>query len=330
MEFVTGKPVSARLGLAAQLKFFMAYGFFVQDRSAIPADGISYLAEQLGFDDDTPSEYDFGGRTARRHCAEILQYLGFRRLKRADREALTLWIAAELCPTGQSAGAMLDEVFLWCRDRRIYGPSPKELERLVRSQRQRYFDDLVAETSARLSERAVVLLEGSITDPDGLTGFNTMRGDAGQASLDNILGMTAKLAFIQRLDLPQDILATTGKAWLEQIVRRVAGEKAWEMRRHAPAKQIGLYAIYLSSRQAQLTDARSDRARNARWSARSRRISNAFTARNSCWSTSPSPRSTNRRGGSAMLSSRSSGRTSSWPSSRRARRKALSTGGYIR
>ncbi|WP_246799247.1 DUF4158 domain-containing protein, partial [Rhizobium leguminosarum] len=101
----------------------MAYGFFVQDRSAIPADGISYLAEHLGFDDDTPSEYDFDGRTARRHCAEILQCIGFRRLKRADREALTLWIAAELCPTGQSAGAMLDEVFLWCRDRRIYGPS---------------------------------------------------------------------------------------------------------------------------------------------------------------------------------------------------------------
>ncbi|MBB4232692.1 DUF4158 domain-containing protein [Rhizobium mongolense] len=38
MEFVTGKPVSARLGLAAQLKFFMGYGFFVPDRSAIPAD----------------------------------------------------------------------------------------------------------------------------------------------------------------------------------------------------------------------------------------------------------------------------------------------------
>ncbi|WP_233450530.1 DUF4158 domain-containing protein [Rhizobium mongolense] len=204
------------------------------------------------------SEYDFCGRTSRRHCAEILQYLGFRRLKHADREALTLWIAAELCPTGRSAGAMLDEVFLWCRDRRIYGPSLRELERLVRSQRQCYFDGLVAETSARLSKHAVVLLEASIAEADGQTGFNTMRGDAGQASLDNILCMTEKLAFMQRLDLPQDILATTGKVWVEHIVRRVAGEKAWEMRRHAPAKQIGLYAIYLSSRQAQLTDALVD------------------------------------------------------------------------
>ncbi|WP_244514776.1 DUF4158 domain-containing protein [Ensifer sp. LCM 4579] len=258
MEFVTGKPVSARLGLAAQLKFFMAYGFFVQDRSAIPADGISYLAEQLGFDDDTPSEYDFGGRTARRHCAEILQYLGFRRLQRAARAELTLWIAGELCPTGQSVGAMLEQVFLWCRDRCIYGPSHKELERLVRSQRQQYLDNWLTGVSARLSASTVALLEASIADPDGQTGFNTMRGDAGQASLDDILSMTAKLAFIQKLDLPRDILSTIGKAWVEQIVRRVAGEKAWEMRRHTPARQIGLYAICLLSREAQLTDAMVD------------------------------------------------------------------------
>ncbi len=258
IEFVNGKPMPARLGLAAQLRFFAAHGFFVQDRSAIPADDVTYLAEQLGFDVAAMSEYDFGGRTARRHCAEILQHLGFRRLKQTDRKELASWIASDLCPTGQSASAMLEEVFLWCRDRRIYGPSPKELERLVRSQLQHYQDEMVTGTALRLPGRSVALLEGSLTDADGPIGFNTMRGDAGQASLDNILGMTAKLAFIQNLALPQGIVATTGKVWMEQIVRRVAGEKAWEMRRHTPAKQLGLYAIYLSSRQAQLTDAMVD------------------------------------------------------------------------
>lgn len=258
IEFVTGKPTPARLGLAVQLKHFAANGFFVQDRGAIPVDGVTCLAEQLGFDVDAIHDYDFSGRTARRHCAEILQHLGFRRLKRTDRTELISWIACDLCPTGPSASAMLDEVFLWCRGRRIYGPSPKELERLVRSQRQHYQDELVAGTAARLPERTVALLEGSLTNADDPTGFNTMRGDTGRASLDNILGMTARLAFLQKLDMPADILATVGKAWMEQIVRRVANEKGWEMRRHAPAKQLGLYAIYLSSRQGQLTDAMVD------------------------------------------------------------------------
>ncbi|MCC6478335.1 Tn3 family transposase (plasmid) [Aminobacter sp. SR38] len=258
MDFVNGKPAPARLGLGVQLKFFAAHGFFVRDHASVPADGVAYLAEQLGVECDAVNQYDFSGRTARRHCAEILQHLGFRRLKRSDREELTLWIASELCPTGQSVGAMLEQVFLWCRDRSIYGPSHKELERLVRSQRQHYLDDWLAGLSARLSASTVALLEASIAEADGQTGFNTMRGDAGQATLDNVLAMTAKLAFIQKLDLPQDILSTTGKAWVEQIVRRVAGEKAWEMRRHTPARQIGLYAIYLLSREAQLTDAMVD------------------------------------------------------------------------
>ena len=237
IEFVTGKPRPACLGLAVQLKYFAANGFFVQDPAMIPVDGVAYLAEQLGHDMDSIHEYDFAGRTARRHCAEILQHLGFRRLKQSDRKDLTSWIAGDLCPTGQSARAMLDEVFIWCRDRRMYGSSPKELERLVRSQRQQYQDELVIGTALRLSECTVALLEGSLADADGPTGFNTIRGDAGQASLDNILGMTTKLAFIQKLALPLDILPVTGRVWMEQIVRRVAGEKGWEMRRHAPAKR---------------------------------------------------------------------------------------------
>src|SRR3546814_3161157 len=85
-----------------------------------------------------------------------------------------------------------------------------------------------------------------------------MKGDAGQATLDNILDVTEKLAFIQRLDLPHNLLTATGKPLVDQIVRRVAGEKASAMRRHAPARQLGLYAIYLMSREAQLTAAMLD------------------------------------------------------------------------
>src|SRR3546814_6288445 len=95
-------------------------------------------------------------------------------------------------------------------------------------------------SSDLLSSDAVALLEASLADPDSSTGFNRMKGDAGQATLDNILDVTEKLAFIQRLDLPHDLLTATGKPWVDQIVRRVAGEKASEMRRHAPARQLGL------------------------------------------------------------------------------------------
>nr|WP_244538138.1 DUF4158 domain-containing protein [Mesorhizobium sp. YR577] len=101
------------MGFAVQLKFFAAHGFFVQDRAAVSPDGVLYLAEQLGLDAEAVNHYDFSGRTARRHCSEILQHLGFRRLRRDDREQLTSRISDELCPSGQSVSAMLEHVFLW-------------------------------------------------------------------------------------------------------------------------------------------------------------------------------------------------------------------------
>src|SRR3546814_15872131 len=82
---------------------------------------------------------------------------------------------------------MLEHVFLVCLDRRIYGPSRKELERVVRSQRQDYLDTWLIGASDRLSSGAVALLEASLADPDSSTGFNRMKGDAGQATLDKAL-----------------------------------------------------------------------------------------------------------------------------------------------
>src|SRR3546814_3192531 len=79
------------------------------------------------------------------------------------------------------------------------------------AQRQDYLDTWLIGASDRLSSDAVALLEASLADPDSSTGFNRMKGDAGQATLDNILDVTEKLAFIQRLYIPHDLLTATSK-----------------------------------------------------------------------------------------------------------------------
>lgn len=47
IDFINSKPAAIRLGLAAQLKFFGARGFFADDKATIPNDATDYLAEQL-------------------------------------------------------------------------------------------------------------------------------------------------------------------------------------------------------------------------------------------------------------------------------------------
>src|SRR3546814_19689691 len=118
-------------------------------------------------------------------------------MRRVDRAQLTEWIAGELCPGGQSINAMLEHVFLWCRDRRIYVPSRKELERVVRSQRQDYLDAWLLGDIDRLTSDAVALLEASLADPASSPGFTRMKRDARQGTLDNILELPEISTFSQ-------------------------------------------------------------------------------------------------------------------------------------
>src|SRR3546814_17658481 len=121
------------------------------------SDVVLYLAEQLVLDAKSVNHYVFSGRTARRHCAELLRHLGFRRMTQTDRRALSRWISDDLCAGGQPINALLEHVFLWCRARRIYGPSRKELARLVRSHRPPYLAALLARFPDRLAQQAGTL-----------------------------------------------------------------------------------------------------------------------------------------------------------------------------
>ncbi|BCG97182.1 MULTISPECIES: DUF4158 domain-containing protein [unclassified Mesorhizobium] len=71
IDFLKVKAAGSRLGLAVQLKFFAANGYFTTAAAEAPDDAVSYLAEQLGVSKADLCRYDFSGRSGRRHCAEI-------------------------------------------------------------------------------------------------------------------------------------------------------------------------------------------------------------------------------------------------------------------
>ena len=254
LDFVNTNPASSRLGVAFQLKFFSANGYFATHGTELPEEAISYLADQLAVRSDLGG-YDFVGRSARRHSSEILRYLGFRRLKQKERAALVNWIRQELCPRGGTVAVMLDAVF---RDRQIFASSTKAMERLVRAERQRFMNVFVDRVADRLSPETAGLMQSSLADTDSITAFHAIKGDPGSASLDNMLAQCERLAFIKELMLPRDMLRGVGQPWINQIVRQVGAEKASEMRRRAQQRQLGLYAVYLMVREAQIIDGMID------------------------------------------------------------------------
>ena len=55
-------------------------GRFAQRAEAFPLGAIAYLAQQTGTEPSDLETYDWSGRTARRHRADILEFLGIQRL----------------------------------------------------------------------------------------------------------------------------------------------------------------------------------------------------------------------------------------------------------
>jgi len=254
VAFISARPKAMRVGLAAQLKYFQQTGRFLSDWADIPEDARVFLSEQVDNQRMDTDLYDFQGRSARRHCAEIVVHLGFVRMTERRRSALSDWLQVTKYGQGLSLDDMVEGAFLWCRDHKVFAYSAKIMERLVRSARQQFLECFLDGVVDRLSGDAIAKLEASLAQPGEPTGFYGLKDDAGAATLESMLMVTQRLGFIQGLALPKDLLADVGRPLINRLARRVSGETASEMRRHNRTYCLGLYAVYLMAREAALID----------------------------------------------------------------------------
>ena len=95
---LVGRSGHGRFGFVVLLKFFQYEGRFPESRREIPADVMCYLATQLGMPLNTLDDFDWQGRTATRQRAEILEWLGIRRMEESDWHALAMWLDGVLRP----------------------------------------------------------------------------------------------------------------------------------------------------------------------------------------------------------------------------------------
>jgi len=258
MESLEEVNVAGRVWFAFQLCFFRERERFPSRPGDIEAAVLRYLAEQLGMDAPEAKDFRFGHVTARRHRRAILRHFGLRRASDRDRDALRDNLAALF---RSKFGTIDDQIQLGYHQSRESGffvPSDKIMERLVRGARHDAVQGLLGQAVEGLTVGARQKLEASLQDPKSTTGFLSLKADAGAATLKNILAVTARLTFIDTLDLPFQTLAGVDPALFQRLARRVAGETAAEMRRHDETRQLGMFAVYLMHRRAQMIDGSID------------------------------------------------------------------------
>lgn len=251
-----------RLGFVVLLKFFQYEGRFPESRREIPADVIRYVAMQLAMPLNTLDDFDWQGRTARRQRAEILEWLGIRRMKEADWQALANWLKAEVLPLDLTLEQLTERTQDWLRTHRLDTPGQERLERLLRAQLHRFETDLLTRLSDRLTEATRTALDTLLGDAavqEDATGepanqFSTLRGDPGRVSLDTLLHELDKLQRVQEVALPMAALATVPMKWRQKFRQRAAIETVWDLRRHAPDVRHGLMAAFCHERQHEIID----------------------------------------------------------------------------
>ena len=254
LEFVSGYRHAMRIGIAVQMLHFRSHGYFPTSLDEVPSDASEYVADQVGEDLVSAPKYDSSKDTSRRHRLDILRFLGIRRATDRDRAALRTELKSCAPRLGASPENMIAQGYQWALQNAVFVPSRKIMERLVRSARHAFQEDLLISVFDRLAETSTTELEASLADPRGTRGFQHLKGDVGAATLDNVLDAADRLEFTHRLDLPFDLLMNIDPSWIRLLARRVEGETASEMRRHSKERRLGLLAVYLMSRQAQMID----------------------------------------------------------------------------
>lgn len=248
------KPGRVQFSFAILAVFYRNRGRFPQTLSEVPPEVIDYVASQMEMDPNSLSDDEWTGRSGRRHRAEILKLYGIRAMTRRDRDALKDWVTHVVCPERASLNDMVERVFAWCLHRRVVAPTQRQIHFLIRSCRRSFDASFFMRLTEHLSASTIEKLSASLEEADGVPSFASLKTDAGRIGLGSVLKSAERLAFLRSLTLPRDRLSEVGSRWIDRVRRRVAQESAWEMRRHPETSRLGLYAVFLMVREAEIID----------------------------------------------------------------------------
>src|SRR5271166_1898491 len=133
------------------MKSYCQTGRFAKGKSDFPSGVLEQLAVATETEVADLDTYFWSGRTARRHRAEVREFLGVRRLTQRDLAEASAFAVADLCPHGLPRGVMAERVISWFFERKVACPEDSELDRLIAVARRRFEEQMLDATARLLS-----------------------------------------------------------------------------------------------------------------------------------------------------------------------------------
>jgi len=270
-KLLSKKSGTNKLGLALLLKFYKYQGRFPALKREIPLPVVSFVAQQLNIDSRKFDKYNFDGRTIKIHRAMIRNFLRIREATLLDQEDLKKWLANQVLAYEFKLESLLEAAETHLRSRSIEPPTPRRLEKLVRSviyqQEKNFFQEIYQKINEETQNRLDQLLatvpdlneEEKEQDQDNAFDLNysllsTLRNDPGRIGLDSWKKEAQKLEQLRQLNLPSDLFKGISSKILETYKQRVTVEPPRELRRHPDPRRYTLLAAFCWLRTSEIID----------------------------------------------------------------------------
>ena len=258
-RLVGNKTGPTRLGFTVTLKYFQLEGQFPSGPGEIPEVAVAHVATQVDVAAEQLLKYQWEGRTAEYHRAQIRQFTGFREATDQDADDLRAWLLDEVVPRDprvEQAGAALYDR---CRARQIEPPSATRVERLVHSALHEHDEDLHGRIASRLSPEVEARLADLCSTPedDGESAQSILaqlKESPGRVGLDTVLAEVAKLRRLRALGLSPDLFDDVPRRVVHAYRERAAAESPSHLKAHPAPLKATLLAALCWLRTQEITD----------------------------------------------------------------------------
>lgn len=257
LGYLASKQERIRPDLAIMLKFYQLHGRFPNREDVLATNVIAYVCEQVereAFDWRLPDK-----RTAQRRHDEIKEFLKLEVFsKKLHSTKLKKYLESEPQNSKLDKDRLDTVIRIWCLKNKIECPSDTYINRYYKTFSGKYEAAECTRIADLIPELDQTQLLKSIKGETVDVSLLDMRRDPGRVGLETFKQVLSQLKFIVSLNLPQGYIAGLHTKWVSDVTRKFTRQDPWEIRRFSSKRQIGLYAVYLCSRQVEIVDSLID------------------------------------------------------------------------
>jgi TnpA family transposase len=255
------KVGAGRLGFACLLKYFSLHARFPRGRAQLPAEGIEQVATQVGVPAADLGFYDWSGRSAERHRAQIRSFFGFRPCTVVDAEKLTDWLGTEVCRRERRPERVRTSLLDRCREEKIEPPSSGRVSRIVASALRQAEGALTGLVASRLPpdvhaalDRLIVQASDDPDPEDGREALAWIKTEPGPIGLETIRDEVGKLGAVRAIGLSAEVFADIEPGVVAAWRSRATMEAPSHLRTHPEEIRLTLLAALIHCRGREITD----------------------------------------------------------------------------